>query len=343
MTLPWGPAVATGIGSLPGVQAREAAAIIAGELPAFLHLAELPARGPGADMVGRTGALLAVIGADFGLETTPDGWRITSGESRVMRRATSWLGEDLDALEEKGQGFTGPVKVQVVGPWTMAASVELPSGERMLRDPGACRDLAEGLAEAVVAHVGDVRRRLPGATVVVQVDEPGIVAVLEGSIGTASGLSRYAAVEPPVAESGLRAVLDAVARVEAVGGVHCCAKRPPIPLLRSAGARFIAVDLRSGDVDDEQLGAAWEGGIGVLAGVVPSTGAGRISDTEASRPIREAASRLGLTDAAHLAGIAITPTCGLAGATPTWARTAYAACTAVGRVLRHDQDEDADE
>ncbi len=333
--LPWGPAAATGVGSLPGTSAREAANVVAGELPGFVHVPELPARGPGADMIGRTGALLAQVGG-FALETTPDGWRLADGSSRAMRRAVSWLGEDLDALEEFGQGYGGPVKAQLVGPWTFAAAVELPGGERMLRDPGACRDLSQALAEAARLHVISLRRRFPAASVVVQCDEPGLRAVLDGTIGTASGLSRYRPVEPADAGAGLRVVLDAIAGSGALGGVHCCAGDPPLDLIRGAGAGFVSVDLR-GPVDDEQLGRAWEGGTGILAGCVPSVGTGTISDSAASRPLREAASRLGLTDERYLAGVAITPACGLARASYQWARMAYAACTAAGRVLRNEE------
>jgi hypothetical protein len=341
--LPWSPAEATGVGSLPGTDAREAANIVTGELPGFVHLPELPARGPGADLIGRTGALLSAVDEGFGFETTPGGWRVSHGIGRTMRRAQSWLAQDLDALEEHTQGFAGPLKVQITGPWTMAASVELASGERMLRDPGACRDLADGLAAAAFEHLADLRRRFPRAHLLVQWDEPGLNAVLAGSIGTASGLSRYRAVEPAVVDRGLRAVLGAVVSDGAIAGVHCCAADPPIALMRSAGAQFLSIDLR-GAVNDEQLGAAWEGGIGILAGTVPSIGVGRISDSEASRPLREASERLGLADPVHLRTVAVTPTCGLAGASPAWVRTAYAACHAVGRVLRQDAlDEGRDE
>lgn len=336
MSVPWGPVAATGVGSLPGVDAREAANIVCGELAAFVHVPELPMRGPGADMIGRTASLLTALGG-FGFETTPDGWRHAQGVSRVMRRAGSWLAEDLDALEEFAQGYAGPVKAQLVGPWTMAASIELPSGERMLRDAGACRDLAAGLAAVADEHISDIRRRFPHARPVLQWDEPALVAVLEGTIGTASGLSRYRAVEEPVAQAALRTVIDAGVDAGAFTGVHCCARRPPIGVLLDAAAGFISVDLRAGEVDDEQLGRAWEGGVGILAGVIPSTGSGRISDTEASRPLREAAGRLGLSDAEHLASIAATPACGMAGASPQWVRTAYAACSSVGRVLRQDE------
>ena len=42
--------------------------------------------------------------------------------------------------------------------------------ERTIRDPGACRDLSAGLAEAVQVHVAEVRARVPGAQVIFQKD-----------------------------------------------------------------------------------------------------------------------------------------------------------------------------
>lgn len=341
MTWQWAPADATGVGSMPGTSVREATAIIAGELPGFLHLAELPDRGPGADIIGRTGGLLASVSTGMSLETTPDGWRITAGLGRDMRRAVSFLGEDLDALEESAIGYDGPVKVQLAGPWTLAASIELVSGERALRDPAAAWDIAQALGEAVAGQVADLRRRLPTASaILVQLDEPGLPAVLAGHIGTASGLSSYRAVDPQTAERALGHVLARVADAGAVPGVHCCAADPHVPLLRSSGAQFVGIDLsRVGSAIDEDLGLALEAGTGLLAGVVPSTGAGHLSDTAASSSLRDLLHRLGMEEDRWLARVAVTPTCGLAGASPDWTRTALAACRAVGRVLRHDDDD----
>ncbi len=333
---PWAPAVATGVGSMPGTSAHEAMRIVAGELPDFVHVVELPARGPGADMVGRTGALLAAVDPSFALETTPDGWRLAGSPGRQMRRAQSWLAEDLDALEESTQGYAGPLKVQVCGPWTFAASVELAGGERMLRDEGAVRDLAQALAEAVRMHAHDVRHRVPAATVVVQVDEPALPAVLAGRIGTASGLSTYRAVGELDAQRVLREVLDSL---DGDVGVHCCAADAPLDLLRASGAAFVGIDLLvAGRALDEQVGRAVDAGLGVLAGCLPSTGSGRVADSAASAPLRHLLHRLGLEDPSWLSAFAITPACGLAGADPAWARTALAACRAVGRVVRQDED-----
>lgn len=354
--MPWVAAAATGVGSMPGTSAIESARIVAGELPDLLHVVELPARGPGADMVGRTAGMLALVDSSWGMETTPGGWRVAGSRGTLMRRARALLGEDLDALEEVAQGYRGPVKSQITGPWTMAASVELASGERVLRDPGAVLDLAEALAEAAVQHVADLRRRMPRASaLVVQVDEPWLPSVLTGSIDTASGLSRYAPVDPQVAGRLLGLTMRAIDEAGGVPGVHCCAKDAPIPLLREAGAAFVSVDItRSatgasgveaagalhapglGGPMDADLGVLLESGGGLVAGALPSQGTGGITDTRASAPIRALLHRLGLEDDRILSSIAVSPTCGLAGASAAWARTALSACGAVGRVLRQD-------
>ena len=348
--MPWRPAAATSIGSLPGSSPLEAARIVAGELPDFLHVAELPARGPGADMVGRTGGLLSSVSVGLGLETTPDGWRFARASGREMRRAISLLGEDLDALEQSAVGYAGPVKCQLVGPWTLAAAIELPTGERALRDPAAVWDIAQALSEAIREHVADVRRRLPMASaVVVQLDEPSLPAVLAGRIGTASGLSSYRAVDVQDAERVLGHVLQGATAAGAFPGVHCCSDDIPIDLLRVAGASFVSMDITAltrSSRHDEGLGQAWDEGLGILAGTVPAVGDAAdqraLGEARASAPLRAILHRLGLEDDEWLAQVAVTPSCGLAGASPQWARAALAACRTAGRISRDDDAERAE-
>ena len=135
-------AAATGVGSWPGIAPRQAAEIVIGELHQLPHLVELPARGVGADLIGRAGALLV----DIAIDTVPRGYRIAARPGAVMRRAASLLDEDVDALEEAWEKAGGPgsgrtVKVQAPGPVTLAASLELGGGHRAITDPGAVRDL----------------------------------------------------------------------------------------------------------------------------------------------------------------------------------------------------------
>src|SRR5260370_4974575 len=183
---PWPPGSATGVGSMPGTDPAEVLRIVLGELPDLPFLPELPARGPGADMVGRTAALLV----DMPVETAPSGWRLTDAEGRDLRRARGFLGHDLDALEEIAAGYQGPFKVHVCGPWTLAASIELASHHPALAAPGATRDLTGSLAEGVAAHVADVAKRLPGARILLQLHEPALPAVPPGAAPPPAGQSR---------------------------------------------------------------------------------------------------------------------------------------------------------
>ncbi|MEI5006125.1 methionine synthase [Streptomyces sp. PmtA] len=312
----WGPA--TGVGSLPGGDAREAAKTVTGSFEDFPHLPELPARGPGADMIGRTAGLLVELYA----HVEPSGWRISDRPGRDTRRARSWLGEDLDALEEFTQGYEGPLKVQAVGPWTLAAALELRNGEAALADPGACRDLAGSLVEGLRGHLADVRRRVPGARPVLQLDEPSLTAALRGRVRTASGYRTHRAVDRQLAENTLREVVDG-AGVPVV--VHSCAPEVPFALLRRAGAAGISFDFALlTERDDESIGEAVEGGTTLFAGVVPSTD-GPLSDPAGSvMGVRTLWRRLGLNPGTLAESVVITPSCGLAGASPGYARAALA-------------------
>jgi hypothetical protein len=296
---PWQPGTATGIGSLPGTDPVAAARTVVAELPDLPHLAELPGRGPGADMIGRTAALLI----DITVETTPRGWRLSSERpGKDLRRARSMLSHDLDALEEVLDGYRGLLKVQVAGPWTLAATMEQPhSLKPALADPGAVADLAASLAEGLAAHVAEVARRVPGTRLVVQVDEPALPAAIEGTVPTPSGLSRVRAVDEEIIRARLRTVLAAVAPPsEALPGeavpsavppqdeavprpspsrhyavVHCCGQSVPFGIIRGVGADGVSFDLsqlRNGDWD--ALAETAEAGLGLLVGVSQDTHAG---------------------------------------------------------------------
>ncbi|MEE6169562.1 MULTISPECIES: methionine synthase [unclassified Mycolicibacterium] len=315
-------AAATGIGSWPGTAARQAAEVVVGELHTLTHLVELPARGIGADMIGRAGALLV----DIGIDTVPRGYRITPGRSAALRRAVSLLGEDVDALEEAWEkaGLRGSgrvVKVQAPGPITLAAQLELSGGHRAITDPGALRDLAASLAEGLAQHRAEVARRLD-TTVVVQLDEPSLPAALAGRLTGVTSLSPVHPVDEAVAVS----LLDGcVARVGAETAVHSCA--PDLPwkgLLRSA-VHAVSVDVSTlAPADLDGIGEFVDSGRTVLLGVVPTAAPERRpSVEEVAKAAVAVTDRLGFAREVLRDRIGVTPACGLAGATPEWARIAY--------------------
>ncbi|MFI0086316.1 methionine synthase [Streptomyces bobili] len=319
---------ATGIGSMPGGDAREAARTVTGSFEELPFLAELPARGPGADMIGRTAGMLVELYA----RVEPSGWRLGDHPGRDTRRARSWLREDLDALEESTQGYQGQVKVQAVGPWTLAAALELRNGEAALSDPGACRDLAASLAEGLRVHLAEVGRRVPGAQVVLQLDEPSLTAVLRGHVRSASGYRTYRAVDRQVVEATLREVVGVHDGGPVV--VHSCAPDVPFALLRRAGAAAVSFDFSLlTERDDDTIGEAVEAGTRLFAGVVPGTDAALSDPAGSVMGVRTLWRRLGLRPDLLAEAVTVTPACGLAGASPAYAREALAHCVRAARSL----------
>ncbi len=324
---------------MPGTNPAEAMRLIAGELPDFPHLPELPDRGPGADLTGRTAALLV----DISVEVTPRGWRIAERPGRDLARAKSMLSSDLDVLEEVLDGFGGPVKLQLCGPWTLAATLELPRTMNVaIADPGAVADLTASLAEGAAARVAELAKRLPAARLVVQFDEPALPAVAAGLVPTASGLSRLAAVEADVLRERLAQV---IAATRAYTVVHSCAESVPFGIIKAAGADAVAFDLsqlRRGDEDG--VAETTEAGLGLLTGAVPAvpaeagpgeaaTGAGAGGARETAERVIRLWRRLGLPLATCAEQTVITPACGLAGVSPAQARAALTRCREAAGML----------
>jgi hypothetical protein len=341
---------------MPGDNPMEAARVIATEVPDLPFLAELPSRGPGADMIGRTAALLV----DIPVDVTPRGWRIADRPGRDMRRARTMLSSDLDAMEEVLDGYQGPLKIQLAGVWTLAATIEQPHSLKVaLADPGLVNDIASSLAEGVKAHVAEVAKRVPGATLLVQLDEPSLPAVAHGGIPSPSGLTRVREVDEEVLRAKLREVLDAT---RAYTIVHCCAPGYPFEIITGAGADAVSFDLRLlGHRDYDKLAETVEGGSGLLIGALSLDGLARDSarpsargevgerrpagqrddDQERTRPtpegtanaIREVWQRIGLPPASCAEQVVITPACGLAGVSPDQARDALRWCREAARIL----------
>jgi hypothetical protein len=306
---------------MPGTDPREVARIVLGELPDLPYLPELPARGGGADIIGRSAGVLP----DLYVDLQPSGWRFVPRPGLDTRRAVDLLARDLDAFQEAALELApARVKVQLAGPWTLAAGIELHRGDRALADRGAVRDIAESLAEAAPAHVDDLRRRLPGTEVVLQLDEPSLPAVLLGHVPTASGYDVIAAVEEQVAMSAIRQVVDAV---DGPVGVHCCAADPPVTALRGTGVAFLSLDLAllertRGTAYDDVLGDCVEGGVILLAG----------SDDPAAT-VRGLWSRLSLPVETMATSVVVTPTCGLADRDPEDARAVLTSVREAGQRL----------
>jgi methionine synthase II (cobalamin-independent) len=247
----------------------------------------------------------------------PVGWRLVDRPGGDAARTAALWREDLDELAEAFDGHEGPLKVQVAGPWTLASSVWLTRGERAVVDEGARRDLVDSLAEGVRQHVAAVRRLVPGAKVVLQVDEPSLPAALAGRLPTASGFGMLRALDP---QEGLRGLQTVLAAHDGDTIIHCCAANPPLELLRAAEPGALSVDATLlGARGWEGLAVAVESGIRLHPGLVPTDGS-RTRAQDLADALVEPWHRVGMPLSA-LADVVVTPTCGLAGASPQGARS----------------------
>lgn len=330
-------AAATGVGSWPGSSAREAAEVVVGELHQLPHLVELPGRGVGADLIGRAGALLV----DIAIDTVPRGYRIAHGRSSVTRRADSLLDEDIDALEEAWEtlglrGSERTVKVQAPGPVTLAAHLELPGGHRAITDPGAVRDLTRSLAEGLAALRAQLMRRL-GAAVIVQLDEPSLPAALAGRLTGVTSLSPV----HPVDEAVVTELLDeSVAVIGSDVAVHSCCADLPWKLLQRSLIAAVSVDIHTLTAADmDGIGEFIESGRTVLLGAVPASAPGaRPSAAQIASTVAGVTDRLGFGRAVLRDRIGVTPACGLATATPAWARTAIELAQGAANAFAEDSN-----
>lgn len=289
----------TATGSLPGTDFRGALVAMAEALPEVLPLPELPARGVTSGMIGRTLGLIDGLGFDC----QPAGWRLVPHAGAEHRSAAAHWRRDLDDAEELLQGFSGVLKVAVAGPWTLASSVERTTGDRLLADPGARRELAEALVEGVGALRAEFARRLPGAELWLQVDEPALMAVAEGHVPTASGFGKHPRVDLPDLVAALRPLADDA-------WLHCCA--PGRWLEVSRRACFAGVSVDASLVDLDELAGWCDERRGVILGIVDTARGPQGTDElvgAALRVLRE-------LQPEDLDGVLLGTSCGMAG----WSR-----------------------
>ncbi|MEP6980661.1 MAG: methionine synthase [Nakamurella sp.] len=343
-SLRWPVAAATGLGVMPGHDVAEVLRAVVGEVPELPFLPQLPDRGVGADAAGRTIGLLVDIWADV----VPSGWRVSRRPSRDGHRGQDLLDRDLDALEEHAAAAE-TVKLQVLGPWTLGALLETSAGNRMLTDPGAMNDLIGSLAEGVATHVADVRRRLPRATVMLQLDEYLLPAVLDGALRTASGLTMVRAVDVAVVRDGLREVLAAAP--DTLTAANAGRRRPPLELLAQSGFAAVRVDfttLGRTAILLDPVGEALRRVTGVLAGVVPTAASerapgrpdGPVPLAERARPITEPLRALGFSPATIATQVIPTPAGPLDGVSVEDAVDALRSSREIARLLAEGADPD---
>ena len=148
--------------------------------------------------------------------------------------------------------------------------------------------------------------------------------MLRAEVPTASGFGRHRAVDRPELSEHLGWVFAAATESGAEPWAHSCAPGTPLALLRGAGARGLSVDFAVlGPADHDVLGEALEAGDGVALGLVPSLDPGTPPTGRAlTDRVLGWLDALGLDPDAVGQRLLVTPTCGLAGASPAWVRRA---------------------
>lgn len=325
---------ATGVGSMPGENPAESASIIVGEL-GFGHVAELPARGPGADMLGRTAAFLV----DLSLDLVGNDYQLTAARSRITQRATGFLSADLDALEEAWHraGLIGsgqPCKIAVCGPFTLAGTVALRGGHKLVHDRGAWTDVLGSLAEGLANAAADLERRL-GCAAVVQIDEPLVDRVIVGQIAPLTRLD----VNPPIPGPDVaKALGELVEYVERPAILHHCGTRTPWELLHHNIFDGLSMDFsRVREADWDELGRFLDAGHTLLAGLVPTARPrSELPVEHAMAPLVQTIDRIGFGRETLAKQIIVTSACGLAGADPGWATQALRLASAAADAFADD-------
>lgn len=273
----------SGLGIVPDRSNSEAARIIAGECGEAPFVPLLPRRGPGADPIGRTGAIISLVGSDFSIETVSTGWRLTRAPGRDISRAQSYLSADLDAMEEQFSTSTSELSFSFIGPITWAAQVEDARGEKILRDHGALREVSSVIAQASVDLGAQLRRRFPSMKFFFQIDEPLVMPASLGAIATASALKTYVALDPQFILSlwePIFAAIDGLGSrfgVNAVNGPTALSDRLISSLQLAGCTRFFNI------AQSERLGEIIDSGVETVWIANPSWSAGRIAHDLAQR------------------------------------------------------------
>lgn len=321
--------LATGIGSLPFLDPRQAVEAVLRRLPRFPFWPQLPRRSPLEGMTlqyleGFPGLRPRGPGADPGVDTGGGGAELEAFYARV-------LGGDLEAFAlspERAPGFyaledalvqSPPpglrfVKGHVTGPVTLASSLKDLGGREVLHD--------DAFVEAVGAHVAQKARwqarrlgRL-GAPVVVFLDEP-VLEVYGSAYSTLSREQVLALLTP---------ALDALREDGALSGIHCCGNTD-WALLFESGTDIVNFDayhfLDKMLLYPAEVGRFLAAGGALAWGVVPTSEAARTETAPAllSR-LEQGLERLGAAgvDSGLLRRqCLITPSCGMGSLEPALA------------------------
>jgi methionine synthase II (cobalamin-independent) len=219
------PGVVTSVGSLPHVDADEAAAFILDAHPVLPAAPQLPRRSPLEGMIAQAARGIVGVEVDDAGALHVD-VRKLDPDAPVAACIDPDSHAGLYAFLHAVGARTAPAKFQLTGPITLALA---------LVDTGVPAGLALDVAAAAVrlhaaALVSLVRASLPDAPLLVVLDEPGL--------SRATG-DRSLGLDIEDVVDHLSSAL-AVLEEEAVTGVHCCAPTE-WQLASSAGATLLSM------------------------------------------------------------------------------------------------------
>ncbi len=184
MTRVWAPGAVTGLGSLPGTDPPRQPGSSSANCPTCRTFPSCPTVDAAADLIGRGIAALV----DLPAEIVPSGWRLASRPGNDLRRAQRSARLGSGRARGAGRGLRRPAE----DPARRAVDAR---GERRAaqRAPGRQRPRRHARPGRVARPRGcgeqldDLARRVPGAALVVQLDEPALPSVLRGTVPTPSG------------------------------------------------------------------------------------------------------------------------------------------------------------
>lgn len=199
--IPWWESVATTHSDVPTAMA---AALRRGVdvdedtgAPGLLVLPRIqPAGEPGIkDVALDLTAITAALG-QLDLAANSRGWELVGGRTLIGRQTRAFMSELRDVVEaelttdEVGRPRAPRILVNVLGPWSFGASVEL-GGHPIMADRPAFRDVALTLGEGIAAFC-DWLSAATGAEVIVGLHEPLVAEILDGLPGP----TRWSSLKP---------------------------------------------------------------------------------------------------------------------------------------------------
>lgn len=324
---------AYGLGPLPGTSVPEAADVILSETGDLPHLPDLPARGLGSDPIGRTACLLEAVAVDRG----PRSWIMTDRPQLLTRQTWDRLNRDLDEVEEAWGTTVPELKIQITGPWTLAAGIELANGHRVITDRGALRDLTDALIEGVNQHARQLATRFR-AKITVQLDEPDLPAIARGLAG-ATDFNPIRAINPKDLSERLSHVVGGLEVEDVLLNQTGYAPLWEVAHDCGVGTVLVSLDQVQGTEQYDGFGHTVSSGTRIGLGI---TGPGDTVDELLDRPRERAVAvarfweRLGLDPHWLTERVDVHPSTGITDGTLVEAAGAYRMAVAVEQMLRTD-------